>query len=63
MVLTRSDVNPNNIFLSNIDSASPMVKLGDLGNRTGLEQPISIFSDDLSDAGGLQQIPHTTYWV
>ncbi len=34
MVLTRSDVNPNNIFLSIIDSASPVVKLGDLGNRT-----------------------------
>ncbi|KAL9123604.1 MAG: hypothetical protein Q9217_006979 [Psora testacea] len=28
----HTDVNPNNIFLSNIDSASPVVKLGDLGN-------------------------------
>lgn len=34
MVLTKPDVNPNNIFLSDIDSASPVMKLGDLGNRT-----------------------------
>ena len=33
MILTTSDVNPNNIFLSNIDSAYPMINLGDLGNR------------------------------
>lgn len=33
VALTRIDVNPNNIFLSNIDSPSPVVKLGDLGNR------------------------------
>ncbi|KAL2046097.1 hypothetical protein N7G274_001544 [Stereocaulon virgatum] len=30
----HTDVNPNNIFLSNIENASPVVKLGDLGNRT-----------------------------
>ena len=33
MVLTISDINPTNIFLSNIDSGTPVVKLGDLGNR------------------------------
>lgn len=27
----HTDINPNNIFLSNIDSASPVIKLGDLG--------------------------------
>lgn len=26
------DINPNNILLSNIDSAYPIVKVGDLGN-------------------------------
>ena len=34
VVLIRLDVNPNNVFLSDIDRASPVVKLGDLGNRT-----------------------------
>ena len=33
VVLTRSDVNPHNMFLSDIDSASPVMKLGDLGNH------------------------------
>ncbi|KFY86001.1 hypothetical protein V500_07929 [Pseudogymnoascus sp. VKM F-4518 (FW-2643)] len=28
----HSDINPNNILLSNIDSACPIVKVGDLGN-------------------------------
>jgi serine/threonine protein kinase len=27
----HADVNPNNIFVSGVDSASPIVKLGDLG--------------------------------
>lgn len=28
----HTDVNPNNIFVSRINSVSPVVKLGDLGN-------------------------------
>ena len=32
-----SDINPNNIFLSDIDSPSPIVKLGDLGNSEFLQ--------------------------
>ncbi len=32
VVLTGSDVNPENMFMSNIDNTSPVVKLGDLGN-------------------------------
>lgn len=27
-----ADVNPNNIYLSHVDGASPVAKLGDLGN-------------------------------
>lgn len=28
----HTDVNPNNVFLSGVNSPSPVVKLGDLGN-------------------------------
>lgn len=28
----HTDLNPNNMFLSGVDSPSPVVKLGDLGN-------------------------------
>ena len=31
------DINPNNIFLSDIDSPSPIVKVGDLGNSEFLQ--------------------------
>ena len=30
----HTDLNPNNVFLSGIDSSVPVVKLGDLGNCT-----------------------------
>ena len=29
----HTNVNPNNMFLSDVDSPSPVVKLGDLGNK------------------------------
>lgn len=31
----HTDINPNNIFLSDIDGPSPVVKVGDLGNMFG----------------------------
>ena len=31
------DINPNNIFLSDIDSPSPIIKVGDLGNSEYLQ--------------------------
>ena len=31
------DINPNNIFLSDIDSPSPIIKVGDLGNSEFLQ--------------------------
>jgi serine/threonine protein kinase len=34
------DINPNNIFLSNINTLSPIVKVGDLGNCAYLTDPI-----------------------
>lgn len=35
------DINPNNIFLSDINGPSPVVKSGDLGNSEALPQQIS----------------------
>jgi serine/threonine protein kinase len=35
----RLDVNPNNIFLSNINGPLPVVKLGDLGTCTYFSAP------------------------
>ncbi|KAF4629161.1 hypothetical protein G7Y89_g8984 [Cudoniella acicularis] len=38
----HTDVNPNNVFLSGVDSPSPVVKLGDLGNLMGAGPMIKI---------------------
>jgi hypothetical protein len=35
------DINPNNIFLSNINTLPPIVKVGDLGNREYSPKPNS----------------------
>jgi serine/threonine protein kinase len=32
LMAKRLDINPNNVFLSSIDTPSPVVKVGDLGN-------------------------------
>ena len=62
MVLTELDINPNNILLSDIDCASPVVKLEDLGNRMRYEETLfTNLSNDPSVAGRLQQISYTIY--
>ena len=57
MVLIELDINPNNILLSDIDCASPVVKLEDLGNRMRHGETLfTNLSNDPSVAGRFQQI-------
>ena len=64
VVLTGLKINSNNVFLSLIDSASPVLELGDPGNRMRLEETVfTNLSHDPNDAGRFQQISHTTHWM
>ena len=64
MVLTWLDINPNNILLSDIESASQMVKLGDLGYRVRLGETLfTSLSNDPSNSGRFQHTSYTPNWM